>query len=119
AAIAPAPGAPALVAIALFLITRRVGVVTRHQLVLGLLELTVAAEPEMLDESAAPAAHAAARSVVDRQIDHAELGFARGAGERRLGRDVLGPHGLNDRLEDRQRHARAGLVVAERAALAV
>ena len=47
------------------------------------------------------------------------LRLGRRPAERRLGRDAFRPDRLDDRLEDRQRHPRAGRAAAERAALAV
>src|ERR1700693_3790538 len=66
-----------------------------------------------------PAADAIATHIIDRQIDEMTLRFRRRSIERRLGSDPFRPNGLQDRLEDRQRHARPGRTGAERAALAV
>src|SRR5690348_9799864 len=81
------------------------------------IDLSVCIKPKMLDEAAAH--RALAGCIVDRQVDEMRLGLRRRSAQRRLRGDVLRPHRIEDRLEDRQRQPRAGLGRTERTPLAV
>ena len=73
----------------------------------------------MLDEAAVSlVGDAVAGAQVDRQRDELARRLGRRTAERRL-RRMMGPGRLHDRLEDRQRHFRAGLAAPKGAALAV
>ena len=94
-----------------------VGVVLRHQLILGVRHLPVGAAAEVLDEVAA--VHPIAAHVIDRDVDQIAPCLRRGSAERGLRREGAGPNRLDDRLKDRHGNMRAVFVRSERAALAV
>jgi hypothetical protein len=75
---------------------------------LGLFDLAIGPDSEMLDEAFTAASRAsAAACIIDRQIDQITFGLGGWPVERRLKRNALRPDGLQDRLEDRQRHTGA------------
>src|SRR6516225_8426982 len=106
-AAAPARGldaaGAAFVALAAFLFVRRLA---GDDLILRVVNLIILAKPEVLDKASA-AADAVAAAVIDRQVDELAACLGRGAAERRLGRDLARPYRLDDRFENRQRHARS------------
>src|SRR6185437_786747 len=100
------------------LLAAQIGFFVRQHAVLRVSDTAVAADAEVLDEIAAAAALEIAAVVLDRQIDELALRLGRRPGERRLGGDVVGPHIVDDRLEDGQRHPGA-VDAAERVPFAV
>ena len=92
--------------------------VLRDHVVLGVGDLAVA-HPEPLGEGAlAAVGNAGAAGKIDRQGNELLLRFRRRRSERRL-LGVHRPRRLDDLLEDRHRHAAAGLAAAKRAPLAL
>ena len=96
---------------------RGISVLPPDQLILGVLDLAVAVDPEAFsDHPSARALHVAGFEV-DRFAREMAFGLGRRRGERGLRGDI-GPHRLDDRLEDRHGDVAAGRAAAERTALA-
>src|SRR5262245_33765536 len=106
----------ALLIVGLVVVADRIFVTAaaRDQAILRLVELAAVVQPEIFDKRRAVAAFdARAGAHVDRQRHKPAVGLGRGTRQRHL-RRVVGPDRLHDRIEDRQRHARAGIAVPER-----
>src|SRR6187200_1505390 len=117
--VAPDAGAVAVGAVAVARVARGIGLLGRHEAVLGLVEAALRVEAEMLDEGGAAAiGQAIAAAQVDRQVDELAACRRRGRRQRDL-RHARGPGRLQDRLEDRDRDLGSGLARAEGTALAV
>src|SRR5438132_1015900 len=96
---------------------RSISVLPPDQLILGVLDVAAAVDAEAFgDHPSARALHVAGLEV-DRFAREMAFGLGRRRGERGLGGDI-GPHRLDDRLEDRHGDVAAGRAAAERAALA-
>ena len=90
-------------AVAVARVARGIGLLGRHEAVLGLVEAALRVEAEMLDEGGAAAVgQAVAAAQVDRQVDELAACRRRGRRQRDL-RHARGPGRLQDRLEDRDR----------------
>src|SRR5712691_1876464 len=97
----------------------RIGFLLGNEAILRILEVAEPIEAEVLDEAAAATlGQSVAGGKVDRQRGDLALRFGRRRGERCL-RRMMRPGRLDDRLEDRERDFRAGLTIAEGAALSI
>src|SRR5262249_1070076 len=96
---------------------RGISVLASDQLILGVLDLAAAVDAEAFsDHPSARALHVAGLKI-NRFACEVALGLGRRRGERGLRADI-GPHRLDDRLEDRHGDVAAGRAAAEGAALA-
>ena len=82
------------------------------------IDLAARSAPEMLGETV-PNLHAITGFVVDRHVFEIALCLGGGSAQHCPRSNLLRPYGLDDWLEDRQRHMRPCLAGAERAALAI
>src|SRR5207237_8158927 len=90
----------------------------RNEAVSGIHSLATTATSEIFDESTSAAFNRIARTKIDRAGDELAPGLRRWRAERDLGR-VVRPDRLDDRLEQLDRDAGAGVADAQRATLAV
>src|SRR6516165_8755421 len=94
-----------------------ISVLPPDQLILGVLDVAAAVDPEAFGDHPSARALHVARLKIDRFARQMAFGLGRRRGERGL-RGNIGPHGLDDRLEDRHGDVAAGRAAAERTALA-
>src|SRR5262249_41013963 len=96
---------------------RGISVLPPDQLILGVLDLAVAVDAEAFGDHPPPRALHVAGLEVDRFACQMAFGLGRRRGEGGLRGDI-GPHGLDDRLEDRHSDVATGRAAPEGAVLA-